>query len=238
MSEFSMFTTFSVFITLYFIFMVPMGGAEAFGVDVNITEDELTRQPDMDTGPIELDFMDAYESSNVVIVDTDNYFNGSQDWNTDRAVVLDNQSERGYMSFNVPNSREVTTLTQKESIFVDTRTHLWEGNITDESCSNANTCTPLRGESDVRIAEDTSFVTVEFQKESSSVLDSENPVLYSIEYSEDLDPGWIGTVFGWFDSAFSYIGSLYAITSALPIYMRIPFALYLGFLSVKALSLL
>lgn len=216
--------TYAMTITMFIVFFtmtIVSGGFTNYVSNstlnqYNVNQQDLKINPDIPKiQNINVDIEnEIYEKQNVKVVNTENYFNGSQDYNTEKSIVLKNNSSTGYVSYNIPRSESINTKTQKTSILLNTRTHLWEGNITN-GCANSNKCTPIRAESSTPVSQNNSIITIEFDKDTG-ILSSPEPVLYDINGANEEAQGFFSQVVSYLSAAASSLASWTSIITGLP----------------------
>lgn len=219
---------YAVGLTMFFVFFTAVLATGGFSDYVgsgeldkyNKTQEDLEISPDfpkIQTINIDLED-DIVEKQNVSIVNTSAYFNGSQDFETEKAIVLQNQSHTGYVSYEVPDADVINTKTQEENVIVKPRTELREGflNLTENCLDNDETCHKIDGESSVTLNTDSSDVSIVLEEERSALFNAEDPVLYSIEAESGESLGPFETISRYLDSGLNSIQTWLQIISGLP----------------------
>lgn len=225
---------FTTFITLYWIFMIPMGGAQDFNQSFNVSEDQLSATPSFDT-PEETVYHlenDAVSSTNVKfynVSDVDGevgFFTSVQDYNTNVVVGRDGSTGSSSISYAVEGWEQLEILATNRPLESSDITLTWERD---------NTSRTIYGPMDLEVPEDETAFTIEFGEGTT------DQYLYFAEGQRgDRFEGVTGALnlfFRWIGSILGYILGLASITAQLPIYLNIPFGLYIGYLLYKAVTM-
>lgn len=201
MSDYDVVIGILAFLIISHLTLVEFGAGEYFFQDVNLTQEQLQSSPQAQSGdPQFFNLRDSQiiDQANVTNVDSDTLPNSSLDFDTPSVWILENGSEKGYLSYNIPEAKSLEIKTQKESILIGTRTYLVEDtynfNITSTlSQLDQDKVTELRGESSVTLTQDSNIVTVVFTPDTG-LLTSKEPRLYEIKATEDepTDSGFLG----------------------------------------------
>lgn len=225
---------FTVFISLYFVFMVPMGGSAEFG-DVNFTEDDLTAAPDIET-PDRYTYdleEDAVETENVKFynlseVDGEVGFGAStDDYDINRVVGRNESGGVSYAVYELDNWEELRVLSTQRALESNALAFQFDDpDDTEETSYGANT---------LEVPDDADSVNVSFTDETDNYL-------YFMEglsgQTFEGVTGFLELVVLWFGSIFNYILTLVSVAASLPFYLNIPFGIYFAYLIMRIISFL
>lgn len=236
MSEYTVFTFFSAFIMLYYIFMIPMGAGQSFGdYSFNYTEEDLTLTPDIEREE-EPDRIINLQDDNVLeegitfynLSEVDGEVGGVinlDDYDVDKVAGKSNDTFQGNLSFDVANYDELFIISTSRSF----ESHETELVFTDTEESH----TDIFGVDRVDVPDNESTARFEFQ--------GDDDYLYYLEgeVTDEYDglTGFLNLLRAWIVSVLNYLYTWVGIAAAMPFYLNIPFVMYIAYLIFKAVSL-
>lgn len=178
----------------------------------NTSQEDLEVSPDI-PDPVEITVdleNDIDQSNNTEIIDGDNITN--PDFQTDKAIQLDNQSELGYVFYRVPDEAKVLEVKTSTTSFFElsdiTLAEYPTTSVTDFE-GNATDTWRIQGISDGELATTTNYIGFRIDAGSDSKI-------YDLTYKDEPETGFLGSVTAWFTSAGNSIASWFAIISGLP----------------------
>lgn len=235
MSEYKMLAFFTSFITLYFIFMVPMGGANFFSEDFNYTEEDLTISPDIQQ-PQETVYdlqSDAIDSNNVEfyeLSEVDGEVGGfdlspySDEIGT--VVGATGNTTNSYIEYNVEGADRIELIVTGRSF----------------DFTNIDLVFPQSGESTSALSSYESVTIPDGDSTARFEFGDSDSYLYYLESETGNQvegvTGALNVFFAWAGSGLNWLFTLLSVAGSLPLYLNIPFVIYIGYLLVKAATLL
>jgi len=239
MGEYDAFIFFSVFISLYFIIMVPMGGASALDRDIGFNETDLTITPDIETPEEKIYNLqtDAEEKINVTFYDLTQVdgeiglFSSTDNYDINRVVGKANNTTSSYIIYDVSRWDRINTVTTNRA--------LDNTDITFRFQRQDGTALKIEnnalGPESFKINNSISELNVSFTGAT-------NDYLYYVEGTEGAEFTGVSGAFtvslAWVVAILDYVLNLVSIATSLPFYLNIPFLIYLGYVIWKGIPII
>lgn len=212
----------SAFLIISFLTMVPGGGSEVL-FDVNMSQEDLSIEPNIPDSELQdVDIESAVETENITFVDTENYFNGSQDYNTSKAAVVSEGSTTGKLVYEVSEYERISLLSTQAGFLIG-------DSGVDIQFQPDGTSYGAAGQSDFNMPDNTQDAVITLDDDAGGVL-------YSVSLAENEETGALTTSFQWIFSIASYPLKLWALFSAFPWYIQTFYGMLIAYMVVDILQ--
>lgn len=239
MSEYDAFIFFTAFISLYFIFMIPMGGASALNENIAFNETDLTITPDIETPEARIYNVenDAEESVNVTFYDLSQVdgdiglFSDIENYQVQRVAGKTNNTTTSYIVYDISRWDRINTVTTNRALDATDITFRFQSDQGSALRTVNNVLGPQSFEVNNSIAE----LNVSFTGAT-------NDYFYYLEGTEGEEftgvTGAFTVSLAWIVAVLDYVLNLVSIATSLPFYLNIPFLIYLGYVIWKGIPVI
>lgn len=227
-----------VFITVFLVFFtgaITTGNPENIGQgdkleQYNITEEDLKVSPDLpEPNPQEIDLQnDLVDSENINVSDASNFNN--TEFNSEKIMVLDNQSSSGWALYRLDGDTEFLISHVESYGFFETSNIQLEEYQTADTNENPIDTTFMARQQTFELADQANFIRIK--------IDASDDRVYSLTQQENVEEGFIGSLGAYVGSAANAVGSWATLLTGLPselIWISIIFIVIGGFIVLEVI---